>query len=118
MLYTPWRNEQKDLIKDCKTYQERYKQVEEIIKSNREQYEYHSDILSKAIEDLNDNDNYSAPVAPNTHHMNEEDIAAKTKPIELFECFDPGTNKQHIQYDLFHQGIMIMKNLQWNVQLP
>ena len=23
MLYTPWRNEQKDLIKDCKTYQER-----------------------------------------------------------------------------------------------
>lgn len=83
MLYTPWRNEQKDLIKDCKTYQERYKQVEEIIKSNREQYEYHSDILSKAIEDLNDNDNYSAPVVPNIQHMNEEDIAAKTKPTDV-----------------------------------
>ena len=33
MLYTPWRNKEKDLIKDCKAYQERYKQVEEIAKS-------------------------------------------------------------------------------------
>ena len=52
MLYTPWRNKEKDLIKDCKAYQERYKQVEEIAKSNKQQYEYHSDILDKAIEDL------------------------------------------------------------------
>lgn len=28
MLYTPWRNEQTDLIKDCETYQHRYQQVE------------------------------------------------------------------------------------------
>ena len=92
MLYTPWRNEQKDLIKDCKTYQERHNQVEEIVKSNNK--------------DLNDDD-YSAPVAPNTQHMNEQDIAAKTKAAELFECFDPGTNKQHSQYDLF-QDINIL----------
>ena len=32
--------------------------------------------------------------------MNEKDIAAKIKPAEVFECFDPGTNKQHSQYDL------------------
>ena len=110
MLYTPWRNEQKDLIKDCKTYQERYKQVEEIVKSNEEQYEYHSDVLDKAIEDLNDN-NYSAPVVPNTQHMKKkQDIAAKTKPSELFECFDPGTNKQHSRYDLFQDMNILPKN--------
>ena len=49
-------------------------------------------------------------MAPNTQHMNEQDIAAKTKPTELFECFDPGTNKQHIQYDLFQD----MNILPWN----
>ena len=48
MLYTPWRNEQKDLIKDCQTYQERYQQVELIVNSNKEQYDCHSDILEKA----------------------------------------------------------------------
>ena len=110
MLYTPWRNEEKDLIKDCKTYQERYKQVEEIAKSNKQQYEYHSDILDKAIEDLNDNDNYSVPVTPNTQHMNEQDIAAKTKPTELFECFDPGSNKQHSQYDIFQDTNILPRN--------
>ena len=92
MLYTPWRNEQKDLIKDCQTYQERYQQVELIVNNNKEQYDRHSDILEKAIEDLNENDNTSDdPVAPNTQHINEQDAA-------LFGCFDPGTNKQHSQY--------------------
>ena len=96
MLYTPWRNEQKDLIKDCQTYQERHQQVESIINSNKEQYECHSDILEKAIEDLNENGNTSDdPVAPNTQHINEQDATAKTKPSELFGCFNPGTNKQH-----------------------
>ena len=62
MLYTPWRNEQ--------TYQERYQQLESIINSNKEQYECHSDILEKAIEDLNESDNTSnKPVAPNTQHL-------------------------------------------------
>lgn len=112
MLYTPWRNEQKDLIKDCQTYQERYQQVELIVNSNKEQYDRHSDILEKAIEDLNENDNTSDdPVAPNTQHINEQDAAAKTKPSELFGCFDPGTNKQHSQYDLFDDmGILPRHN--------
>ena len=112
MLYTPWRNEQKDLIRDCQTYQERYQQVELIVNSNKEQYDRHSDILEKAIEDLNENDNTSDdPVSPNTQHINEQDAAAKTKPSELFGCFDPGTNKQHGQYDLFDDmGILPRHN--------
>ena len=112
MLYTPWRNEQKDLIKDCQTYQERYQHLESIINSNKEQYECHSDILEKAIEDLNESDNTSnEPVAPNTQHINEQDATAKTKPSELFGCFDPGTNKQHSQYDLFDDmGILPRHN--------
>ena len=112
MLYTPWRNEQKDLIKDCQTYQDRYQQVELIVNSNKEQYDRHSDILEKAIEDLNENDDSSDdPVAPNTQHINEQDAAAKTKPSELFGCFDPGTNKQHGQYDIFDDmGILPRHN--------
>ena len=112
MLYTPWRNEQKDLIKDCQTYQERYQHLESIINRNKEQYECHSDILEKAIEDLNESDNTSnEPVAPNTQHINEQDATAKRKPSELFGCFDPGTNKQHSQYDLFDDmGILPRHN--------
>lgn len=42
--------------------------------------------------------------------MNEQDIAAKTKPTELFECFDPGTDKQRSQYDLFQDMNILLRN--------
>ena len=45
MLYTSWRKETTDLIRDCQTYQERFKQVKDDILSNRQHYEYHSEIL-------------------------------------------------------------------------
>ena len=68
---------------------------------------------------MNENDNTSDdPVAPNTQHINEQDARAKTKPIELFGCFDPGTNKQHSQYDLFDDmGILPRHNDQEELQV-
>ena len=101
MLYTPWRKENIDLIKDCQTYQERFEQVKDGVISNRHQYEYHSEILDKAMEDMNNAecDNFDN-VAPNAEHINQQDCSVEDKPSELFGCFDPGKNKQHNQYDL------------------
>ena len=101
MLYTPWRKEITDLIRDCQTYQERFEQVKDDIHSNRQQYEYHSEILDKAMEDMHNSEceNFDT-VAPNTEHINKQDCAVKDQPSELFGCFDPGKNKQHSQYDL------------------
>lgn len=45
-------------------------------------------------------DDSTKPVAPNAQRNNEHDLAAKTKPSELYGCFDLGTSKQHSQYDL------------------
>ena len=101
MLYTSWRKETTDLKKDCQTYQEGFEQVLDDILSNRQQYEYHSEILDKAMEDMNnfECDNFDN-VAPNTEHIKKQDCAVKDKPSELFGCFDPGKSKQHNQYDL------------------
>ena len=101
MLYSPWRNENTDLLRGCKTYQGRFNQIKEQLLSNRQSYEYHSEVLDKAMEDLgNDHLNMSSSVAPNAQHINEQDCATKQKPSELFGCFDPGNKKQHSQYDL------------------
>ena len=102
MLYTPWRKETTDLQGDCQSYQERFEQLEEKILCNREQYEYHSEMLDKALVEMNNEecDNIGDNVAPNSEHVNEQDRAAKARPSELFGCFDPGKNKQHSQYDL------------------
>ena len=101
MLYTSWRKETVDLMRDCQTYQERFKQVKDDILSNRQQYEYHSEILDKAVEDMHNSEweNFDT-VAPNTEHINKQDCAVKNQPSECFGCFDPGKSKQHSQYDL------------------
>ncbi len=101
MLYTPWRKETVDLIKDCETYQERFEQIKHVVKNNCHQYEHHSDILDKAMDDLNNTDCENIDnVAPNAEHIDKQDYAMEKKPSELFGCFDPGKNKQHNQYDL------------------
>ena len=101
MLYTSWRKESSDLIIDCQTYQERFEQVEDEIVCNRRQYEYHSEILDKAMDDMNNSEcDTFDNTALNAEHINKQDCAVKRKPGELLGCFDPGKNKQHSQYDL------------------
>ncbi|XP_068738520.1 uncharacterized protein [Montipora capricornis] len=39
-------------------------------------------------------------IAPNAEHINKQDCANKSKPSELFGCFDPGKHQQHSHYDL------------------
>ena len=111
MLYT-WRNQNTDLIKDCQTHQERFEQVKNDILYNQNQYEYHSEILDKALDDMSDVecDDFKS-VAPNAEHINKQDCAVKDKPGELSGCFDPGKNKQHSRYDLLGDiGIFTRSN--------
>jgi len=104
MLYYPWRNECKDLLGSSLSYQERYKQVEYVVNRNKQNYEHHSNILDAAVDDIQhqNNEENSQPVAPNTQHINDQDLACKTKPSELLDCFDPGTSKEYSQCDIFN----------------
>ena len=52
MLYTAWRNEGRNLLKDFQTYQDRFEVAKDEIKQNRKQYENHTDILDQAIQDI------------------------------------------------------------------
>ena len=99
----PWRNEDNDLISGCKTFEEKYEQVKHVVFKNRCQFEFHSDILDKAFDDLDcydESDVYNCSVAPNAQHINEQGQIVGNRPSDLFGCFDPGPQKQHSQYDL------------------
>ena len=89
------------MIKNGQSYEERFEQVKNEVMSNRHEYEYHSEVLDKAMEDMNkaECDNFDN-VAANAEHINKQDFAAKDRPSELFGCFDPGKIKQHGQYNL------------------
>ena len=75
MLYTPWRNENKDIIQNNHCYQERYEKQHPIISHNKLKYEYHAEILEKAFEDLNNLDaDEFGNIAPCAQHNDEQDI--------------------------------------------
>ena len=101
MLYTPWRNEKKDLLKDFQTYQDRFEDVKDLIEENRKQYENHSDVIDQAVQDI-ESEEFGNVVAPNAQYRDEQDKDIGSKESELFGCFDPDKDKQHTEYDLIN----------------
>ena len=85
MLYMPWRNEEEDLIYGCQTFEEKYMQLEDVIVENRYNYEFHTDILQKALEDLDNIEcnEYDGNIAPNAQHIEEQDRIAEKNPTLL-----------------------------------
>ena len=51
-LYTAWRNETTDLLKDFQTYQDRLEQ-------NRKQYEHHTEALDQVVQDIESEESLS-----------------------------------------------------------
>ena len=89
--------------------------MEHIINKNKKNYEHRSDVLDAAVDDIHvqhqNNEENSRPVAPNAQHINDQDLACKTKPSELFGCFDPGTSKEYSQCDIYNDsGILPRSN--------
>ena len=99
MLYTPWRNEKKDLLKDFQTYQDRFKTIKDLIEKNSKEYENNCDVLDNAIQEF-ECEHLSNVVAPNAQYRDEQDREIGPKVSELFGCFDPGKDKQYGKYDL------------------
>ena len=52
MLFTPWRNEETDLLASCPSYQARYFLVKDIISNQMKQYAVCSDALDKIHEQM------------------------------------------------------------------
>ena len=101
MLYTAWRNETKDLLKDSQTYQDRIQVVKDEIEQNRKTYENHTELLDQAVQDI-ESEESSNIVAPNSQYRDEQDKEIGSKFSELYGCFDPGKDKQHVEHDLMN----------------
>ena len=75
MLYTNWRDETTDLLGTATNYEERYKEIKEMVEQNRSQYELHAEELDEAVNNLQEADDLQDAwdqVAP--HAQNEEAI--------------------------------------------
>ena len=84
MLFTSWRNETTDLIKNY-SYEEHYLQVKNIVDEQIKQYAICSKNLHDIQEQLNnmDNDDTYDLIAPGTQNTEREDEAEGTQDLHL-----------------------------------
>ena len=78
MLFTPWRNEETDLLAGCPSYQARFFLVKDIINKQMKQYAVCSDTLDKIHEQiigLDENVEQFDSIAPFTQNIEYQDKA-------------------------------------------
>ncbi|WAQ93701.1 hypothetical protein MAR_006172 [Mya arenaria] len=101
MLLTSWRNEEYDLLKECDSFYESYKKMEDIILQNQQKYEKNDQkVLDTAITDYSEEFENSIrdPVLPQVDHEelidsseehNMEVLASVSEPQKtLVEAID------------------------------
>ena len=71
MLYSVWRNETTDLLKDSDNYQDQFEAVKDEIEHNRKQYKNLTDMLDHTLQDI-ESEESSNIVAPNSQYCNEQ----------------------------------------------
>lgn len=100
MLYTHWRDEEKDLIYGFETFEQSYYAKEEEINANKSKYEKNEDVLHERIlENLHIEDFPS--VHPQGQHENLLDEEEGTTTSVPHGCFDPGVGSDYEEgYDL------------------
>ena len=94
MLFTPWRNEETDLLSNFTSYQEKYLHVKDTIEEQRCEYAVCSEDLDKIQDRLNntdedDLDRYDQ-IAPNTQDVESRDESEGIKDLhpDFNEAYD------------------------------
>ena len=73
MLFTPWWNEQKDLISSFDTFEAHYKSLKISTESKSNEYEHYTKELELARQMMEDEENAFDQIAPNTEQENRKE---------------------------------------------
>ena len=99
MPFTPWRNEQKDLISSFDTFEAHYNSLKTSIESKSNECEHHTEELELARQMMEDEENAYDQIAPNTEQENRE-AEERVKMAEIFVYFIPNRVVEQKHYDI------------------
>lgn len=101
MLFTPWRNEKKDLINKLQSFEARYKSCENQIQQKLSEYQQGGKALNdmeNMLHNVDAEDLCTDFVAPGNEHEEEIHREEGSTLSEKWGCFDPG--KHAPDYDI------------------
>ena len=100
MLFCPWRNEEKDLLKNYKTYQDYFETIRESIQLKKMEYDQNSELL-KEVEVATETQTIDIfdDICPNIESIEAMDSDKKPLTSNKYEFYHP-ENRNHAFYDL------------------
>ena len=102
LLYTHWRDEEKDLIGGFSTFEQSYNAKSEEINANKSQYEKTDAEFYNNIQENIEAEHLSSVIHPEAQHQELLDAEEGLSQTAALGCFDPGvgTNDGNVNYDL------------------
>ena len=90
MLFFPWRNEEKDLLKNYETYQDHFKNICEKIQLKKMDYDQNSELL-KEVELATETQTIDIfdDICPNTESIEAMDSERKPLTSNKYEFYNP-----------------------------
>ena len=116
LLFTPWRNEETDLLDLSGSYEKQYMQKKNIIDFKCNQYEHHADELDLAREKAQEEHDAYDELAPSTQQMEGDTAEEEIVESEAFIYFNPDRVSEHRDYDIGYEIGCSISNPQINPQ--
>ena len=100
MLFIPWRNEEKDLLKNHNTYHDHFKAMRENIQLKKIEYDQNSELLKK-VELATETQTIDIfdDVCPNIENIEAKDSEKEPLASKMYEFYQP-EYRNHAFYDL------------------
>lgn len=115
MLFIPWRNEEKDLIKTFASFKESFQSCRLQVEKNLKEYQKREININDVEQMLHcmDDNACSEYIAPGCEHQDEIDKEEGTILSEKYGCFDPG--KHAPEYDIGLDIGIVRKQLEEDI---
>ena len=100
MLFTRWRNEEKDLKSCFDTFEAHYHSLKTSTESKSNEFEHHNEELELARQMMEDEKNAYDQIVPNTEQENREAEEEGVKEAENFVYFNPNREVEQRHNDI------------------
>ena len=118
MLFSPWRNEQKDILASFATFEVHYNSLKTSTEPKSNECEHHTEELELARQLIEDEGNAYDQIAPNTKQENREAEEEGVKEAENVVHFNPNIERIHYDIDIELQSTCSVPVETTGIMLP
>ena len=100
LLYTPWQNEDTDLLHGCSTYEDAFKLCQHMIIEKMKTYELFDISIEEAISTYNIENAHDNNIAQSADHDNDDPEIGAPEGFDQYAYLNPARPSEHTDIDI------------------